>query len=114
MSSRSTTSPSSTHPSGTIGGVEALIRWNHPDRGLVMPGEFIGVAESSGIIVQIGEWMLQHACKEFEALTRGVAGGEGLGLSVNLSTRQLSDPLLLDTVHSALSERWSGCETPDA
>jgi diguanylate cyclase (GGDEF)-like protein/PAS domain S-box-containing protein len=91
------------HPSGAVGGVEALIRWNHPDRGLVMPGEFIGVAESSGTIVQIGEWMLQHACKEFAALTRGVAGGEGLYLSVNMSTRQLSDPLLLNTVQSALA-----------
>jgi diguanylate cyclase (GGDEF)-like protein/PAS domain S-box-containing protein len=91
------------HPSGTIGGVEALIRWNHPDRGLVMPAEFISVAESSGTIVQIGEWMLQHACNEFEGLTRGVAGGESLGLSVNMSTRQLSDPLLLDTVRSALA-----------
>jgi diguanylate cyclase (GGDEF)-like protein/PAS domain S-box-containing protein len=96
--------PIVTLPSGTIVGAEALIRWNHPVRGLVMPVEFIGVAESSGIIVQIGAWMLHHACKEFEALTRGVAGGQSLGLSVNLSTRQLSDPLLLDTVRDALTK----------
>jgi EAL domain-containing protein (putative c-di-GMP-specific phosphodiesterase class I) len=95
--------PIVTLPEGTIVGAEALIRWNHPQRGLVMPGEFIGVAESSGIIVQIGAWILHHACQEFEALTRGVAGGQSLGLSVNLSTRQLSDPLLIDTVHSALT-----------
>jgi diguanylate cyclase (GGDEF)-like protein/PAS domain S-box-containing protein len=95
--------PIVTLPLGTIVGVEALIRWNHPQRGLVMPGEFIGVAESSGIIVQIGAWILHHACQEFEVLTRGVAGGQNLGLSVNLSTRQLSDPLLIDTVRGALA-----------
>jgi diguanylate cyclase (GGDEF)-like protein/PAS domain S-box-containing protein len=95
--------PIVTLPSGTIVGAEALIRWNHPQRGLVMPGEFIGVAESSGIIVQIGAWILHHACQEFEGLTRGVAGGQNLGLSVNLSTRQLSDPLLMDTVRGALA-----------
>jgi EAL domain-containing protein (putative c-di-GMP-specific phosphodiesterase class I) len=94
--------------SGNVDGVEALIRWNHPERGLVMPDEFIGLAESSGLIVQIGEWMLRHTCQEFEALTRGVPGGESLGLSVNLSTRQLSDPLLVDTVRSALTN--SGLE----
>jgi diguanylate cyclase (GGDEF)-like protein/PAS domain S-box-containing protein len=100
--------PIVTLPAGTIVGAEALIRWNHPQRGLVMPGEFIGVAESSGIIVQIGAWILHHACQEFEVLTRGVAGGQNLGLSVNLSTRQLSDPLLIDTVCGALAN--SGLE----
>jgi EAL domain-containing protein (putative c-di-GMP-specific phosphodiesterase class I) len=95
-------------PSRTIVGAEALIRWNHPQRGLVMPGEFICVAESSGIIVQIGAWILHQACKEFETFTRGVACGQNLGISVNLSTRQLSDPLLLDSVRNALAN--SGLE----
>ena len=90
--------------SGSIGGVEALIRWNHPERGLVMPDDFIGVAESAGIIVQIGEWVLRHACQEFVALTRGVTGGETLGLSINLSVRQLMDPTLFDTVCSATAD----------
>jgi diguanylate cyclase (GGDEF)-like protein/PAS domain S-box-containing protein len=90
--------------SGNIEGVEALIRWNHPERGLVMPEEFIGLAESSGLIVRISEWMLRHTCLEFEALTRGVPGGQSLGLSVNLSRRQLGDPLLVDTVRSALED----------
>jgi diguanylate cyclase (GGDEF)-like protein/PAS domain S-box-containing protein len=88
---------------GTINGAEALIRWNHPDRGLILPGEFIGPAESSGIIVPIGEWMLRHACEEFATSTRAVADGERLGLNINLSTRQLSDPSLFDTVQSALA-----------
>jgi diguanylate cyclase (GGDEF)-like protein len=85
-----------------IEGVEALIRWNHPERGLVLPGEFIGAAESSGIIIPIGEWMLRHACQEFETTTRSVVGGENLGLSVNISPRQLSDPTLCATVERAL------------
>jgi EAL domain-containing protein (putative c-di-GMP-specific phosphodiesterase class I) len=95
--------PIVTLPSGAIVGAEALIRWNHPRRGLVMPDQFIWVAESSGLIVQIGAWMLTTACREFEVLTRGTAG-QVLGLSVNLSTRQLGDPLLLDTVRNALAE----------
>jgi diguanylate cyclase (GGDEF)-like protein/PAS domain S-box-containing protein len=89
------------HSSGTTGGVEALIRWNHPERGLVMPDDFISVAESSGIIVEIGEWILRQACHEFVALTSDVTGGETLGLSVNLSARQLRDPTLFDTVRDA-------------
>jgi EAL domain-containing protein (putative c-di-GMP-specific phosphodiesterase class I) len=63
-----------------------------------MPDQFIGIAEPSGIIVEIGEWMLQHACREFVALTQDVVGGDRLGLSVNLSARQLRDPTLFDTV----------------
>jgi diguanylate cyclase (GGDEF)-like protein/PAS domain S-box-containing protein len=89
------------HSSGAIGGVEALIRWNHPERGLVMPDQFIGVAEPSGIIVEIGDWMLQHACREFVDLTQDVVDGDRLGLSVNLSARQLRDPTLFDTVCAA-------------
>jgi EAL domain-containing protein (putative c-di-GMP-specific phosphodiesterase class I) len=73
-----------------------------------MPAEFIGIAESSGIIVQIGAWILHQACKEFETLTRSVVCGQNLGISVNLSTRQLSDPLLLDSVRAALAN--SGLE----
>jgi diguanylate cyclase (GGDEF)-like protein/PAS domain S-box-containing protein len=87
--------------SGTIDSVEALIRWNHPQRGLVMPAEFIYVAESSEMIVQIGQWMLNNACQEFAAAIRQVEGAEGIGLSVNLSARQLTDPVLVDTVQNA-------------
>jgi len=88
---------------GTIDGAEALIRWNHPERGLVLPNEFIGAAESSGIIVPIGEWILRHACQEFVTSTRAVVDGERLGLNINLSIRQLTDPSLFDTVQSALA-----------
>jgi len=84
-------------------GCEALIRWNHPKRGIVMPTEFIGVAEDSEMILQIGRWMLERACQEFSAMTQHVVGGEHLSLSVNLSTRQLSDPTLVDVVLGALA-----------
>lgn len=89
--------------SGTIEGVEALIRWNHPVRGLVMPAEFIFLAESSGMIVQIGDWMLRQAFEEFHALTRDVPGSESLSLSVNLSARQLSNPLLVEAIRDAIA-----------
>jgi EAL domain-containing protein (putative c-di-GMP-specific phosphodiesterase class I) len=61
------------------------------------------VAESSDLIIQIGEWVLTQACQEFATLTRQVEGGEHLGLSINLSPRQFSDPLLADTVRKALT-----------
>ena len=88
---------------GAIEDVKALIRWNHPNRGLVMPGGFIPAAESSRLILEIGDSMLRHACGEFETLTRGVPGAATLGVSVNLSTRQLSDPRLLVTVQDSLT-----------
>jgi len=88
---------------GAIEDVEALIRWNHPSRGLVLPGGFIPAAESSGLILEIGDWVLRHACEEFETSTRDVPGAATVGLSINLSTRQLSNPRLLDTVHDALA-----------
>ncbi|HXX91258.1 MAG TPA: EAL domain-containing protein [Acidimicrobiales bacterium] len=90
--------------SESISGVEALIRWNHPSRGLVMPDAFIALAESTGAIVEIGNWVLSHACHEFMDLTEGMPGGEGLTLSVNLSCRQLSDPDLFDNVKNALRD----------
>jgi diguanylate cyclase (GGDEF)-like protein len=68
---------------------EALIRWQHPTRGLVMPGEFIGVAEESGAINAIGEWCIQQSCVDQRAWRS--AGLSGTHLSLNLSTRQLNE-----------------------
>jgi diguanylate cyclase (GGDEF)-like protein len=78
-------------------GVEALLRWRHPHRGLVPPAEFIPVAEDSGLIVPIGEWVLREAC-------RGAAGWPDLLVSVNLSPVQFRRDGFLATVHRALSE----------
>jgi len=71
-------------------GMEALIRWNHPERGLVMPGDFIPLSEETGLIINIGGWVLEEACRELGAWNR-----EGLGpavLAVNISAAQLEQP----------------------
>jgi diguanylate cyclase (GGDEF)-like protein/PAS domain S-box-containing protein len=73
---------------GELVGVEALIRWQHPRRGLLMPERFIGVAEDSGLIVPIGEWVLQNACEQLRDWQRVKPG---LKLAVNLSVGQVAD-----------------------
>ncbi len=87
--------------SGEIVGAEALIRWAHPERGLITPGVFIAVAESSGLIVTIGEWVLQQACRDLATMTR--SAGRALRMSVNVSARQLSHPGFEDMVQQTLS-----------
>jgi diguanylate cyclase (GGDEF)-like protein/PAS domain S-box-containing protein len=84
--------------SGAITGFEALIRWEHPTRGLLGPGAFIPLAEETGLIVGIGEWVLHEACTEAARWSRP------LTLSVNLSARQLAQPDLVATVRRALAE----------
>jgi diguanylate cyclase (GGDEF)-like protein/PAS domain S-box-containing protein len=74
---------------GNMVGVEALIRWQHPRRGLLGPGKFIGVAEDSGLIVPIGEWVLENACQQAREWQRTVA--PELRISVNLSMGQVVD-----------------------
>jgi diguanylate cyclase (GGDEF)-like protein/PAS domain S-box-containing protein len=74
---------------GRMVGVEALIRWQHPRRGLLAPGKFIDVAEDSGLIVPIGEWVLEHACEQIRAW-QGLVDAK-LRLAVNISVGQLLD-----------------------
>ncbi len=81
---------------------EALVRWRHPDRGLVPPGDFIPAAERSGLIVELGSWVLGQACA-FGARVAGRAGIPAL-VSVNLSPRQLEAPGLVDDVRRRLEE----------
>ncbi|MFQ5678163.1 MAG: EAL domain-containing protein [Gemmatimonadota bacterium] len=75
--------------SGRVSGVEALIRWRHPEWGLVGPDEFIPLAEETGLIIPIGNWVLERACREVRQLERDLAGlVPTLSVSVNLSVRQ--------------------------
>lgn len=86
---------------GRVVGAEALIRWQHPERGLVPPGRFIDVAEDSGLIVPIGEWVLARACEEAAGWAR--AGLDDLVVAVNLSAVQFRRGNLEQTVVAALS-----------
>ncbi len=86
---------------GLVVGFEALVRWSHPERGLVAPVEFIGLAEESGLIVPIGEWVLETACRQtaqWELLRDKSTSIEPLTINVNLSPRQLDDPALATRV----------------
>jgi diguanylate cyclase (GGDEF)-like protein/PAS domain S-box-containing protein len=87
-----------------IVGVEALLRWNHPQRGTVYPSEFIPIAEETGLILSIGEWVLHEACRQAQAWQSLRPDGPPLVVSVNLSVRQLVAPGLLDVVIHALQE----------
>ena len=86
-------------PTGRPVGAEALLRWKHPDRGLIPPLDFIPLAEESGLIVPIGYWVLEEACR---GASRWPRHGSPLHVSVNLSARQLQEPDLVDRVRDAL------------
>ncbi|MBR0696898.1 GAF domain-containing protein [Bradyrhizobium lablabi] len=87
--------------SGQISGVEALLRWNHPELGMVSPGQFIPLAEEIGLIVPIGRWVLKEACAQNMAWQR--CGLKPVTMAVNLSPRQFADPRLLNDIDEALS-----------
>ncbi len=88
--------------SGAMVGVEALLRWNHPDRGLIPPVEFIPIAEAIGLIVPIGEWVLRQACAQNKAWQE--AGLPAFAVAVNLSAVQFRQADLVATVHDALQQ----------
>ena len=88
--------------SGDLVAVEALIRWRHPDGELVPPGQFIPVAESTGLIIPIGEWVLRTACQQ--AKRWHLKWGKNIRVAVNISPRQLRDPKFSQTVMNILSQ----------
>jgi diguanylate cyclase (GGDEF)-like protein/PAS domain S-box-containing protein len=92
--------------SGRMFGVEALLRWQHPQRGAVSPAQFIPLAEEHGLIIPIGEWALREACRQ--ACAWQDAGLSPLVVSVNVSARQFDDPRLVERVAAALA--WSGLD----
>ncbi len=87
--------------SGCINSVEALLRWNHPELGLIPPMEFIPAAEANGLIVPIGEWVLRTACRD---LAHWRANGHSLRVAVNLSAAQFRSPDLVRRIETILSE----------
>ena len=88
---------------GKVELVEALIRWHHPDRGLIQPDRFISLAEESGLIVEIGEWVLREACAQARRWQQ-IEGYEELSITVNMSMRQLQDHSLVNRLTGALRD----------
>jgi diguanylate cyclase (GGDEF)-like protein/PAS domain S-box-containing protein len=89
--------------SGRISGLEALVRWRHPTRGEVLPGEFIPLAEETGMILPIGHWVLREACRQVKTWQERWPATAPLTIAVNLSARQLQHPGIVDEVSAALA-----------
>ncbi|MBD3883114.1 EAL domain-containing protein [Phormidium tenue FACHB-886] len=88
---------------GKITGFEALVRWQHPSQGMVAPDRFIPLAEANGLIIELGAWVLQEACRQFRQWQLHFAEQvEGLSVSVNLSSRQLAAPTLVSQIDTVL------------
>lgn len=89
---------------GELAGFEALIRWQHPTRGLVSPDQFISVAEDSGLIIPIGEWVLREACHQLQQWQTEYQGVNSLTISVNLASKQLKEPNFVQQLDAILLE----------
>ncbi|WP_277963736.1 GGDEF and EAL domain-containing protein [Pseudomonas sp. RIT-To-2] len=88
--------------SGRLLGMEALLRWNHPEKGMIRPDQFISVAEETGLIIPIGKWIARQACRMTKSL---MASGLGpLQVAINLSPKQFSDPDLVSSIAHILKE----------
>jgi EAL domain-containing protein (putative c-di-GMP-specific phosphodiesterase class I) len=88
--------------SGQISELEALLRWDHPKRGLISPAQFIPLAEETGLIVQIGQWVLEEACRRAYAWQQASTSGPPIVMGVNLSARQFVQADLVEMVARAL------------
>ncbi|OKL36723.1 sensor domain-containing protein [Domibacillus mangrovi] len=88
--------------SGHILGVEALIRWEHPELGMISPADFIPLAEETGLIIPIGKWVLQTACRQNKKWQE--AGFPAIRVSVNVSVRQFTQPTFVNTVKEVLEQ----------
>ena len=89
---------------GSIAGVEALVRWEHPERGLILPEEFIPLAEETGLIVPLGWWVLREACRRVGEWGEKYPAALPLGMSVNLSVKQFQEPDLVRGLAGMLLE----------
>jgi diguanylate cyclase (GGDEF)-like protein/PAS domain S-box-containing protein len=89
---------------GRVCGLEALIRWRHPERGVVQPADFIPLAEETGLIIPIGRWVLREGCKTAQLLQKAFPTDPPLTMSVNLSVKQLQHSDIVSDVRDALAE----------
>ena len=89
---------------GKIAGFEALVRWQHPEQGIVSPAEFVPMAEETGLIIPIGQWVLQEACRQMKAWHTTFPDQPPLSISVNLSGRQFSHPSLIKQIGQILAD----------
>ncbi|MBW4641640.1 MAG: EAL domain-containing protein [Goleter apudmare HA4340-LM2] len=89
---------------GNITGLEALVRWQHPARGLISPNKFIPVAEETGLIVPIGQWVLRESCQQLQQWQQQYPAMKSLTINVNLSGKQFSQPHLLEEIDQILQE----------
>jgi Amt family ammonium transporter len=96
--------------SNRVVGFEALVRWMHPQRGLIPPVDFIAVAEDTGLIVPIGTWMLQAACSQLVQWLRRFPSRTDLSMNVNMSVRHLRQPNIVEQVLQTLKETGLAAE----
>ncbi len=92
-------------------GVEALVRWRHPDRGLVAPGEFIQIAEEHGSILPIGRWVLREACRQSTEWAASGVTAPGTYVAVNVSAREVQEAGFVEGVRDALTDHGVGAGT---
>ncbi|MHB8717617.1 MAG: putative bifunctional diguanylate cyclase/phosphodiesterase [Candidatus Dormibacteria bacterium] len=90
--------------SGAVHGVEALVRWEHPEHGLILPGEFIGIAEESGLIDEVGDLVLRETCRQVHTWDSTTALRDSFQVHVNMSPRQFRSDAIVDRVHAILRE----------
>ena len=96
---------------GLLVGVEALVRWQHPVHGFILPDSFIPIAEDCGLIVSLGDWVLEEACRQAALWEGRLPAGQTLHLSVNLSAQQLHDPDLVNRVQCVLPPHLANGES---
>ncbi len=96
--------PIITLKTGRLSGFESLIRWNHPERGIVGPVDFISISEENGLINPIGHWVLQESCRQLHQWQEDFPNCSALTISVNLSGRQLATPGLIESIKAVLTE----------
>ncbi len=88
----------------TLSGFEALVRWQHPERGFISPADFIPMAEETGLIIPLGEWVLREACYQMKDWLEHYAGDIPLFMSVNLSVKQFNQPNLIEMIAQIIDE----------